>query len=248
MHLIWMSCLAVDAHDWLGAGEADQHPAAVLQAEEVAVKRDQLIDFQSADGLWVGSQDARFAVFSVAFEGGVYAVVIVCADFSKEQVEQLGGFLAGLDHEIEQVQTRQDAIPLRYVAAEGIAAALLAADQGVGFEHLWGDIFEADAGLVDRNVIEHSQFVEHGGGGDGLDDRAALAAHFEQVVSQQGENAQLVDELAPLIAHPNPVGVAVGDDQHIGFLIQRRLQADVDVGRDGFGTFHFGERRVTLVV
>ena len=158
------------------------------------------------------------------------------------------GFLPSADHQVEHIQAGQDAIPFGDIAAEGIAAAFLAADQGIGLEHLGGHVLEAHTGLVNRDIVDLPELVEHHGGGERLDDRAAQAAHLEQVIGQQAIDAQLVDELPVLVAHAQAVSVAVGDQQHIRMVVQGGLQADVDVRRDGLGAFHLREDRVALVV
>ena len=79
----------------------------------------------------------------------------------------------------------QNAVAFGHIAAEGIAAALFAADHGIRFEHLGRNIFESNACFIDRHIIELAELVEHGGRGKGLDDGAALAADFQQVIGQQ---------------------------------------------------------------
>ena len=169
-------------------------------------------------------------------------------NFIEEHLEQFGRLLAGADHEIEEIQPGQDAIALGNIATEGIAAALFAADHGIRFHHLRRDIFESHAGFIDRHIVEFAELVEHGGGGEGLDDGAALAAHFEQIKRQQGIHAQLVDELAVLIANAAAVCVTIGDEQHIGFVLDGRLEPHVDVRADGFRSLHLGEGWVARVM
>ncbi len=243
-----MGGLAVNAHDGLGAGETDEHPAAVFELELEAIHGDQAGNLQPANGFRICVQDGGFAVFAIAGEGGVDAVVEMLANLVEQHLEQLGGLFAGADHEIEHVQARQDAIPLGDVAAEGVAAAFLAADEGVGLDHLGSHIFETNPGLNDRDVIECAQFVEHGGGGKSLDDGAALAANLQQVISQQGVDPQLVDEFPVLVADAAAVGVAVGDEQDVGVIVNGGFQPDIDVRRDGFGAFHLREGGIALVV
>ena len=60
------------------------------------------------------------------------------------------------------------------MTGKGIAAAFLAADHGVVLHHGGGDIFKADTGIDHRDVVELAKFVEHGGGAERFDNRAAL--------------------------------------------------------------------------
>ena len=75
LHLIAVHRLAIDAHDRFGAGEADQHPAAIFELELETVHGDEVDHFQPADGLRVGIQDHLFPVGMAAAEGTVDAVV-----------------------------------------------------------------------------------------------------------------------------------------------------------------------------
>ena len=170
------------------------------------------------------------------------------ADLVKKHLEQLGRLLAGLHHEIEHIQTRQDPIPLGDVAAEGIPAALLAADHGVRFHHLGSDVFEAYARFINRDIIELAQLVQHGRRGQGLDDRAALAADLQQIERHQGIHAQLVDELTVLVTDAAAVRIPVRDQEDIGLVLHSRLQTNVDIWTDGLRTFHLREGGVARIV
>ncbi len=156
-----------------------QPPSSSLNWKPSTVTRS--VTFKSAEGLGVVVADDLLAGFGVACEGAVHAVVeIFPADFGEQVLEQFGGFLARLDHEVEHVQASQNSVALRDVAAEGIAAAFLAADEGVGLGHLRGNELEAHTCLMDRDAINFAQFVEHVGRGKGLHNVAAFAANFEQ--------------------------------------------------------------------
>ncbi len=170
------------------------------------------------------------------------------AHLIEEDLDQLGGFGVQFDHHIEDEKAGQDAVTLGDMATEGIPARFFPTDEGIGFEHLWSNVFEANASFMDGNIVDFAQLVEHPGGGDGLDDRATLATHLEHVISKQTVDAQLIDELAVLIADTDPVSVAIVDQQDIGIVIDGGLQADIDVGGDRLGPLHLREEGIALGV
>ena len=73
--------------------------------------------------------------------------------------------LAVLDDHVGEGDAREDAIALGNVTAEREAAALLAAEHGVGLRHLWPDVFEADLQLVNLDPEALAQLVDHRGRG-----------------------------------------------------------------------------------
>ena len=238
--------LAVDADDRLGAGEAHEQPAHVAQLVFEAVGGVDAGDGDASDALRLRRPNARQRLRALlAGKARVNAVVVVALPQRfEERLQQLRGRLAGAHHEIEEVEVAQNAIALRDVAPEGVAAALLAADEAIHLQELGRDVLEAHAGLVDGDAVQLPQAVEHLRGRERLDDRAAFAAHFEEVVGQQPEDAQLIHELAVLIADAHAVGVAIGDEAHVRAKCERLRQRRIHVGLDRLRALHLRKERV----
>src|SRR5690606_32552097 len=121
-------------------------------------------------------------------------------------------FLAGATHHVQQMGAGQNAVALRNVSVESVAATLFAADHRIYFQHLGGDIFETDTRLIHRHVINFGQLVQHLRGRNRLHNRTALAAYLQEVITQQAKDAKLVDELTVLVAKPNTVSISIVDD------------------------------------
>ena len=134
------------------------------------------------------------------------------------------------------------------MAAEGVAAALLAADEGVRLDHLRPQVLEADRRLVHRHVVQLAQPLHHPRRRQRLDDRPSLAAHLQQVVRQQPEHLELVDVLAVLVHHAHAVGVAVCRQSHVGLLRPHRRRQVGQVAAYRLRRVQSGEDRVALPV
>ena len=106
------------------------------------------------------------------------------------------------------------------MAAEAVAAAFFAADEGILRNHHRRHILKADRGFKNRYFIKFSQPVQHTGAGNGFHQRAALTAHFQQVQAKQGEHLQLGQKNTFFIDNPDAVGVAVSSYTDVGFLLR----------------------------
>src|SRR6266508_5374521 len=140
-----MGRLAIHAHDRLRTAETDQQPATILQLELKTICSDKIGHFQAPKGLRVGTKDSLLAGFAISRKGCVDSVVVMLANFVEKHLEQIRWFLVCLDHEIQEIQARQNAIPLWNIATEGVPAALFTANHGICFQHLWRDVFESHA-------------------------------------------------------------------------------------------------------
>ena len=136
--------------------------------------------------------------------------------------------------------------PLRHVAAKGVAAALLTADKRIVLQHRRRHEFEADACLHYGHVVGRAQLIQHRGRAEGLDNRTAFAAHLKQVVGEQPVDAQLIDELAILIAEAAAVGVPVKNTDTVGLYGAGDGQAGVHIGGNRLGAVHFRKGRIAL--
>ena len=133
------------------------------------------------------------------------------------------------------------------VAPEGVAAALLAADQGSVGHEPGADVLESNGHFGDGDAVGLGQFVQHHGCGDALDQRAPFAA-FQQVEGQQRKDFQRADKPATLVHQADPVGVAVQRQPHGGGIrgAGEALAQLGQVRRDWLRLRHAGEGRVHL--
>jgi hypothetical protein len=143
----------IDADEWLCAGKADKQPGLIGEQEAKAVGGIQLGYSSTSYTTYGTGGKPVYDCLALAFGNmGVYAVIIVRADFAIKVVQELGWALAGFHHEVEEVKTSKDAISLWDVATETIATAFLAANDGFFAYHQRSDIFEPHSRLIDRNA------------------------------------------------------------------------------------------------
>jgi len=160
--------------------------------------------------------------------------------------QQLGRLLARPAQQVEQVQIAQDTVALRHVPAEGIAAALLAADEAVVLHHCGRNVLEAHARVYDGHAVPFAELVEHGGRAERLDDGPALPAHLQQIHREQRVHPQLVHERAVLVAHAAAVRVAVQDADDIRAQLARLRQPGVHVRGNRLRPLHLREDGIAL--
>ena len=157
---------------------------------------------------------------------------------------------AGRRHIFQQIKAAQNAVPFRDVAAQGVAPAFLAAQQGVVGNETGPDVFEPDRQLGHRNAVVRRQLVEHHRGGNALDNGAPFAA-LQKVMRQQSKDFQRADEPAGFVHQPDAVGVPIQCQTYGGSAGRcpggRHPAAKFrQVGGDGFRLRHSGESRVGL--
>ena len=133
------------------------------------------------------------------------------------------------------------------MTTEAVAAALLTADQGVLLYHHRRHIFEAHRRLVDGHIEKLSQPVNHHGVAQGLDYGTSLAADFQEVKDEQGEDLELVEEISVFIDDADAVGIAIVGYAHICLLFLNQAGELGQILGDWLGV-DSGEQRVTLTV
>ena len=68
----------------------------------------------------------------------VQTVVGMLANLLVEEPDQLGRTLTGSDHQLHEKEAAEDAVPLRDVSTERVAAALLSGSNRILQESSWG--------------------------------------------------------------------------------------------------------------
>ena len=149
----------------------------------------------------------------------VAAAVGEAAELGGELVERPGERAAARRQALDEQERRQDAVPLRQVERERVAAALLAAGDGLAAVHQLGDVLEADSRLAQRGAEGGRDAVDLEGRREGLRDAARDAAAAEDVEEQEGEDLVGRHEVPGGVEHAQAVRVAVlGDGEVEAFL------------------------------
>src|ERR1700681_1363637 len=133
------------------------------------------------------------------------------------------------------------------MASEREAAALLAAEHGIGLRHLWPDVLESDIELVDLDPEPLAELVHHRGRDQRADDIALQPSLLDQVHHQERHHLQLVDEGAALVDDADPVGVAVIGDAEVEAAFPHPLHRLGHVVGDRF-RMHAAKSGVALAV
>ena len=126
---------------------------------------------------------------------------------------------------------------------ERVAAALLAARDGLAAVHQLGHVLEADPGLDERGSERARDAVDLEGRRERLRDPALLAAAAEDVEQQQREDLVRRDEPALRVEHAQPIGVAVLRDGEVEAPRAHALRGGREVRGDRLGV-HAAEERV----
>ena len=71
---------------------------------------------------------------------------------------------------------------------------------------------------------------------------------LEEVVGEQRDRSKLIDEVAVLVDHAKPVGIAVVDDANGGARVANGAAQVVGLGRDRFRSRQAGKPRVPIRV
>src|ERR1019366_10686100 len=76
----------------------------------------------------------------------------------------------------------------------------------------FADVFEANRGLVELDLVFFGQRVDEVGGGNGFADSVSPAAAFDQVAKEQRDDVVGLEERAVLVDNPEAIGIAIGRD------------------------------------
>src|SRR3990170_4645911 len=245
-HELLILHLRVYPHQRLRPRQADESPAAAVQQEARAVRAVAAGDPQSADRLRPQPFEARLHPRPLLRRHlDVDAVVVMRAHLLEQFGDKFGRVLAPTGHQVHEVEPGEHAVPLRQVAAEGVAAGLLAGDEGVRLAHLGAEVLEADGGLVDGDAVELAEAPRHAGRRNGLYDWAAQAAHLQQVVDEERERLELVHEPPRAVDDAQPVGVAVRRQADLRAVAANSLPQWGEGAGDGLRVMHAWEQRIT---
>src|SRR5436309_4015656 len=162
---------AINANQRLGAAEADQDPAAVLQVVLEAIVG------AGAHNAAAGNVGRRL-LFQPAVELGSTGRVLlplevkvvprieVWTDQLCQVVHDPRKRLPVLDDHVGKRDPGQNAIALRNMAAESETTALLTSEDGIRLGHLRPDVLEAHFELVHLDAEALAQLVDHRGRGE----------------------------------------------------------------------------------
>ena len=141
----------VDAQQRLGAGQPEQQPA-VVDEEAPAVDAIAAQDGPPGDfGRVRGIEDRLDRRVRAGLQVEVEPLVEVLSGDGEDVARSSSeGRLPGRGHVVEEEEPGEDAVALRQVPAEAVAAALFAADQRVLLHHQRADVLEADGRLDAR--------------------------------------------------------------------------------------------------
>ena len=179
-------------------------------------------------------------------EVDVEAVVGVFADLLEKQLDEFRGPLAGPGHQLHEEEAAEDAVPLRDVALERVAAAFFSSRDRLLRDHRRPNELETDGRHMDGHVVQRSEFVDHRALREGANDRPPQALAVQLVEAEHREGGERVDECAVLVQYTETIGIAIVCDHDIETSGARGLDAWAEVGLDRFGLFHAGERGVPL--
>ena len=112
-------------------------------------------------------------------------------------------------HSLQQQKPQQDAVPFRDVSFDAQAARFLASHEDILRQHQFADVFKADGGLKQRQIVFPGQKVHHAGCGDGLDHAATQMFVLDKVPQDDGKDAVGREKITVLVDRPDPVGITV---------------------------------------
>jgi len=109
------------------------------------------------------------------------------------------------------------------MASYGKASGGFAADNGICFRHLGGNMFEAYRNLIAFFPEFFCHLIQHMRGADIADNRAVPAFIFHKVIVQQDHDIVGMKEFALIIDDSQPVRVPVRSDSDVAFAVQDEI-------------------------
>ena len=180
-----------------------------------------------------GARNGR--VLHVVGNVQIDAAILVLAVLGLQIGDKLAESLAFFSHDVGEQQRVEQAVALGQMALKADAAGLFAAHDDFALEHVVADILEADAVLDELAAVFRADAVEHLGGVEGACDGAGPAFAAQNPAQQHGIDFVRVDEVAIFIGRADAVGVAVGAEAGVAFVLDDRLAEGADVRLDGLG-------------
>src|SRR3984957_5301496 len=236
----------INAQHIFGAGSANHHPAEVGDEKLDAVQVFAAGNGPVEDGSQLGiGEIAQGFFFLAVFGDEVNAAVVMFAKFVLQHGDEFTEALTVPGHDFGQKQGIHGGVAFGQVEFGADAAAFLAAEENVAFEHAVANVFEADRGFPDFAAEFRGDLVDHFGGGKSFGDFAGKLTGTGEMPEQDGENLVRIDERAIAIDCADAVGVAVEAKTRVVFSFDHGLAERGDVRLDGFG-IHAAEERVAI--
>ena len=107
--------------------------------------------------------------------------------------------------------------------ADGKAGALFAANDNLVLLDELTNEFESDRGLVQFDFVIFGQGIDEIGGGYRLAHAILPSTALDEVIEQEGDDVIGLQESAVLVYDAEAIGVAVGGDSDMGFLLAHLL-------------------------
>lgn len=224
LRLLFLRHLTENTDQRLRSGKTSHYPATVLKVDLAAVQIGYVVNF-------IGKL-RKESVFQKDFVHGILFLLIELiiplfhidpAAFRFDIGIDLGQFFARHGYHFHQQAGGIYAVLSMDMASYGKASGGFAADNGIRFRHLGGNVFEAYRNLIAFFPEFFRHLIQHMRGAYIADNRAVPAFIFYKVIVQQDHDIVGVKEFALIVDDSQPVRVPVRSDSDVAFAVQDEI-------------------------